>query len=82
MTGIKFMLVHGLCAERKSRQRLAADRLPALKRLIAYTETWLIEFHPAGYWSAERREGTAVRYVCGDTTAELADRIDAAEARP
>jgi len=57
--------------------------LPALMRLIRATETWAIEYHADGpYWSAERREGTAVRYVCGDTTAELADRIEAAEAAP
>ena len=57
--------------------------LPALKRLIRATETWSIAYHPDGpHWSAERREGTAVRYVCGDTTTDLADRIDAAEATP
>jgi len=57
--------------------------LPALMRLIRASETWAIEYHPEGtHWSAERREGTAVRYVCGDTTAELAARIEAAEAAP
>jgi hypothetical protein len=56
--------------------------LPALMRLIRATETWSIEYHPDGpCWSAERREGTAVRYVAGATTAELAGLIDAAEQR-
>jgi len=55
----------------------------ALVRLIRATETWSIDFHPeVPCWSAERREGTAVRYVCGDTTTDLAARIDAAEATP
>jgi len=49
-------------------------------RLIRATETWAIQFHPEGpCWSAERAEGTAVRYVAASTTAELADLIDAAE---
>jgi len=56
--------------------------LPALMALIRASETWAIEYHPGTHWSAERREGTAVRYVCGDTTAELAARIEAAEAAP
>ncbi len=52
----------------------------ALMRLIRATETWAIQFHPEGpCWSAERAEGTAVRYVAASTTAELADLIDAAE---
>jgi hypothetical protein len=52
----------------------------ALMRLIRASETWAIAFHPDGrYWSAERDDGTAVRYVCGHTTTELANRIDAAE---
>ena len=55
-------------------------RPAAVLRLIRHTERWAIDFHPdGGYWSAERAEGTAVRYVCGHTTGDLADRIDAAE---
>ncbi len=57
--------------------------LPALMRLIRATETWAIRYHPeVPCWSAERRQGTAVRYVYGDTTSDLADRIEAAEAAP
>ncbi len=52
-------------------------------RLIRATETWAIRYHPeVPCWSAERRQGTAVRYVYGDTTSDLADRIEAAEAAP
>ncbi len=62
---------------------MSRPSLPALMRLIRATETWSIDFHPeVACWSAEWREGTAVRYVCGDTTAELAARIEAAEAAP
>jgi hypothetical protein len=54
--------------------------LPALMRLIRATETWAIEYHPEGpNWSAERAEGTAIRYLAASTTTELADLIDAAE---
>ena len=57
--------------------------LPALMRLIRATETWSIEYHADGpYWSAERHEGTAVRYLCADTTHGLADAISRAEATP
>ena len=57
--------------------------LPALMRLIRATETWAIEFHPDGpNWSAEKRQGSAIRYVAASTTTELADAIDRAEARP
>jgi hypothetical protein len=56
--------------------------LAAMMRLIRASETWAIEFHPqVPCWSAERCEGTAIRYVFGDTTAGLAARIDAAERR-
>ena len=55
-------------------------RLAAMVRLIRAAETWAIEFHPEGpCWSAERREGTAIRYLAAATIAELADAIDAAE---
>lgn len=30
-------------------------------------------------WTAERREGTAVRFIVGLTARELADRLEAAE---
>jgi hypothetical protein len=30
-------------------------------------------------WTAERRDGTAVRYIVGLTARELADRLSAAE---
>ncbi len=56
-------------------------RPSAVLRLIWHTERWAIDFHPdGGYWSAERADSdTAITYVCGHTTGELADRIDAAE---
>jgi len=57
--------------------------LPALMRLVRHSERWLIAYHPEGpYWSAEHVEGSRVRYLWAADTAELADLIDGAEARP
>ncbi len=57
--------------------------LPALLRLVRYTATWSIAWHPEGpNWSAEKRQGTKIRYVAAPTTEQLADLIDHAEARP
>ena len=53
---------------------------PALARLVAHTERWLIRYHRPGLWSAERAEGSRIRYLCGASEAELADLIDKAEA--
>ncbi len=59
---------------------MSRPSLPALKRLIAYSETWAIEYHLDGqFWSAERREGSTIRYLAGIDTAELAALIDQAE---
>jgi hypothetical protein len=54
--------------------------LPGLWRLIQATERgWLIEYHAGLCWSAERAEGTAVRYLCAHSLDELADAIGRAE---
>lgn len=54
--------------------------LPALRRLIQATGTWAIAYHPdLECWSAERAEGTAIRYLVAHSAAELATKIDAAE---
>lgn len=53
----------------------------ALARLVAHTAKWVIEYHSPGHWSAERQQGTAIRYLCAADMDELADAIDAAESR-
>jgi hypothetical protein len=54
--------------------------LPALLRLIEATERWSIEFHAdLAVWSAERVEGSSVRYLVAVSTTELAAKIEAAE---
>ena len=52
---------------------------PALLRLIRATETWAIEFHPPGFWTAEKVTGSRIHYLAGHDMTELADAIDAAE---
>jgi hypothetical protein len=49
--------------------------------LEPYAGRWHIAAYPGGLdvWSAERREGKALRYIVARTAAELAAKLETAE---
>ena len=58
------------------------SRLPwlAYDLVIRHGGRWQISEHPdLAFWSAERREGTAIRFVAAHTPGELAAKLEAAE---
>lgn len=46
-----------------------------------YGDRWQIACEGPGHWSAERRspDGRSLRYICADTPAGLAAKLDTAE---
>jgi hypothetical protein len=52
-----------------------------LDRLRAEHPAWTVTAHPLGLglWTAERHQGTALRYIVAMTGAELATKLDAAD---
>jgi hypothetical protein len=49
--------------------------------LQPYASRWQLAAYPGGLdvWSAERREGKALRYIVARTAAELAAKLETAE---